>query len=329
MARRKRSHSSLNIWPGYVDALSTLLMVVTFVLLVFVVGQQFLSAAMTQREHTLEALKQEVSHLASMLSLSQDQVKNLTSTNSALSHAYHDKVAALSAAQSALHDKEQQLAETSTHDRTLQTAQAAEISHLSAQVAELSRQLQAITEALDIEKKAEASKDEQISDLGHKLNVALADKINLLKKYRSEFFGRLHDLLKNQPGVTVVGDRFVFQSEILFPPGSASLSPQGQQQIRTLARTFHEVSSSIPADLPWVLRVDGHADKQPIHTAFPSNWELSSARAITVVKMLIAEGIDPRHLAATGFSDYQPLDPGKTAEAYAHNRRIEFRLTDR
>lgn len=329
MARRKRPQSGLNIWPGYVDALSTLLMVVTFVLLVFVVGQQFLSAAITQREHTLETLKQEVSHLTSMLSLSEDKVKNLTSTNDALSHAYHEKNAALTAAQSALSDKEHQLEETSANDHTMQTAQATEINHLSAQVAELSQQLQAIATALDVEKKAEATKDQQISDLGNKLNIALADKINLLKKYRSEFFGRLRDVLKDQPGVTVVGDRFVFQSEILFPPGSASLSTQGQQQIRTLARTFHDVSSSIPADLPWVLRVDGHADKQPIHTAFPSNWELSSARAITVVKMLISEGIDPRHLAATGFSDNQPLDPGKTPEAYAHNRRIEFRLTDR
>lgn len=329
MARRKRSHSSLNVWPGYVDALSTLLMVVTFVLLVFVVGQQFLSVAMTQREHTLETLKQEVSRLANMLSLSQQQAKNLSASNAALTNAYHAKEAALATAQSTLQDKERQLAETNRSAGSMQTAQAGEISSLSAQVAELTRQLQTIAEALDVERKEAQSKDEQIADLDKKLNLALADKINQLKKYRSEFFGRLHDLLKNQSGITVVGDRFVFQSEILFPPGSAALSEQGKRQIRTLARTFHDVSATIPADIPWILRVDGHADKQPIHTAFPSNWELSSARAITVVKMLIAEGIDPRHLAATGFSDFQPLDSGNTAEAYAHNRRIEFRLTDR
>lgn len=329
MARRKRSQSGLNVWPGYVDALSTLLMVVTFVLLVFVVGQQFLSAAMTQREHTLDTLKQEVSHLASMLSLSQRQVSDLKNTNNTLSNNYNSTKSALTSAEASLSAKEKELTETNSKNQALQSAQQADIIGLSAQVAELSRQLQAIAQALDIEKKIEASKDEKIADLDKKLNIALADKINQLKKYRSEFFGRLHDLLKNQPGVTVVGDRFVFQSEILFPPGSAALSAQGEKQIKTLAHTFHDVSASIPKDIPWILRVDGHADKQPIRTAFPSNWELSSARAITVVKMLIAEGIDPHHLAATGFSDNQPLDHGSSPEAYAHNRRIEFRLTDR
>ncbi|MXV43654.1 peptidoglycan -binding protein [Saccharibacter sp. 17.LH.SD] len=322
MARRKRSQTRLNVWPGYVDALSTLLMVVTFVMLVFVVGQQFLSAAITQREHSLESLKRDLDRLSNMLSLSQDQVKTLNTRNQELTSQYQTT-------QNALHDKEQQLAEIHEKEQTAQNSQLAQINSLNAQLATLTQQLQAITQALDVEKRNETAKDAQISDLGKKLNIALADKVNTLKRYRSEFFGRLRDLLKNQPGISVVGDRFVFQSEILFPVGSATLSEQGKKQINTLARTLREISSTIPADIPWVLRVDGHADRQPIHTAFPSNWELSSARAITVVKMLIADGIDPHHLAATGFSVYQPLDPHSTPQAYAHNRRIEFRLTDR
>ncbi|MBS1103905.1 peptidoglycan -binding protein [Gluconobacter sp. Dm-62] len=333
MARRRRgSHNALDAWPGYVDALSTLLMVVTFVLLVFVVGQQFLSVSLSRREHTLDALQKQLAELSHMLSMTEDKNKSLSSTVATLSdEKQHNQVqlqtlsTQIAALTGQLQSKDQALA--SADDTSKQ--QNSKISDLQAQVEELTRQLQAISNALDIEKKAEQGKDAQIADLGNKLNLALADKVNQLKRYRSEFFGRLRDLLKDQKGVNVVGDRFVFQSEILFPQGSADLTPEGRKEITTLAHTFKQVASTIPTDLPWILRVDGHADRQPIHSAFPSNWELSSERAITVVKLLIAEGVDPRHLAATGFADYQPLDAASTPAAYARNRRIEFRLTDR
>ncbi|MBR0559009.1 peptidoglycan -binding protein [Neokomagataea anthophila] len=333
MARRRRgSHNALDAWPGYVDALSTLLMVVTFVLLVFVVGQQFLSVSLTRREHTLDALQKQLAELSHMLAMTEDKNRTLNATVASLGADKQHNEAQLTAlsAQLAtltgqLHDREQALTNADNAAKT----QTSKISDLQTQIDELTRQLQAISNALDLEKKNSTSKDDQIKDLGNRLNIALADKVNQLKRYRSEFFGRLRDLLKDQKGVNVVGDRFVFQSEILFPQGSADLTPAGRKEITTLAHTFKQVASTIPTDLPWILRVDGHADRQPIHSAFPSNWELSSERAITVVKLLINEGVDPHHLAATGFSDYQPLDSADTTAAYARNRRIEFRLTDR
>ncbi|MBS1036925.1 peptidoglycan -binding protein [Gluconobacter cerinus] len=333
MARRRRGpNNALDAWPGYVDALSTLLMVVTFVLLVFVVGQQFLSVALMRREHTLDALQKQLAELSHMLSMTEDKNKSLNATVASLANdkqKNEDQLKALAGQMALLNgqlqSKDQALASA---DSTSQQ-QNSKISDLQAQIEELTRQLQAISNALDIEKKNEQAKDTQIQDLGNKLNVALADKVNQLKRYRSEFFGRLRDILKNQKGVNVVGDRFVFQSEILFPQGSADLTTEGKKEIITLAKTFKQVSSTIPADIPWILRIDGHADRQPIHSAFPSNWELSSERAITVVKLLIAEGVDPHHLAATGFADFQPLDAASTPAAYARNRRIEFRLTDR
>ncbi len=322
MARRRHRSGSINAWPGYVDALSSLLMVVTFVLLVFVLGQEFLSATISQREHALENLKQELSHLSEMLSLSEAKVKTLAK-------AEQDQRTMVASLQTQLDEKQHKLDDAENHAKEVEGAQLGNIADLSSQITELTRQLQAVSSALELEKKNEMDKDARIAELGQKLNIALADKVNQLQRYRSEFFGRLRDILKNQPGIAIVGDRFVFQSEILFPSGSATLTPTGQKQIHTLARTFREVAATIPQDVPWILRVDGHADRQPIRSAYPSNWELSSARAITVVKTLIASGVDPHHIAATAFSGYQPLDNGTSPEALARNRRIEFRLTDR
>ncbi len=170
----------------------------------------------------------------------------------------------------------------------------------------------------------------QISALGSRLNAALAARVEELQRYRSDFFGRLRDVLGERADVRIVGDRFVFQSEVLFPPASAELSERGQQQIREIARVLQDISSRIPPDVNWLLRVDGHADRNPIRSPrFASNWELSAARAIAVAQLLIAEGLPPNRVAATAFGDNQPLDTADTPEAYARNRRIELRLTDR
>ncbi|GAN55383.1 peptidoglycan -binding protein [Tanticharoenia sakaeratensis] len=331
MARRRRTFH-LDVWPGYVDALSTLLMVVTFVLLVFVLGQAFLSVSLSKRQHTLDALQKEMAQLSAMLAMEQGKSRALGLNVASLTEE-RDKTRAEAAALSGqiatltgqITQKDAALASAGQTNES----EAQQITQLNQQLAELNQQLAAITAALDIAKKDLTARDQQINDLGNKLNLALADRVNQLKRYRSEFFGRMRDILKNQKGVEIVGDRFVFQSEVLFPQGSADLTPEGTREIRTLARTFKQVSSQIPTDIPWILRVDGHADRQPIHGTFASNWELSSERAITVVRVLISEGVDPHHLAATGFADYQPLDTSSTQAAYARNRRIEFRLTDR
>jgi chemotaxis protein MotB len=206
----------------------------------------------------------------------------------------------------------------------------AQVQLLNRQILALRQQLANLATALEAAEAANKEQEVQISDLGRRLNVALASKVQELARYRSEFFGRLREVLGKRKDVRIVGDRFVFQSEVLFETGSAELGAAGQQQLGELARTLNEIAVRIPKNLPWVLRVDGHTDRVPIHTPeFPSNWELSTARAISVVHFLIDQGIAADHLAATGFGEHQPLDPGSSEEALRRNRRIELKLTQR
>ena len=313
MPRRRGGHGNgLDAWPGYVDALSTLLLVVIFVLLVFVLGQAFLSVALNGRQHALERLSAEIAHLSDMLSLERSRESslrlNLASLDATLATSRKDLAS----------------------EKTLSASQASSVALLNAQLVELRAQLAAIASALDLSKTQLQARDVHIADLDRRLNIALADKVELLKKYQSEFFEKLSQVLAGEHGVAVVGDRFVFQSEVLFPVGSAELSAAGQAQIRKIASTLKQVVPRIPADVPWILRVDGHADRQrPKGGTDQTNWTLSAERAISVVRLLITEGIPARHLAATGFGEYQPLDNADTQAAYAKNRRIELRLTDR
>jgi len=162
------------------------------------------------------------------------------------------------------------------------------------------------------------------------LNAALANKVQELSRYRSEFFGRLSEILGGTEGVRIVGDRFVLQSELLFDQGSADLGDAGREQMIHLATTLKELAEKIPQDIDWILRIDGHTDTVPINNLrFPSNWELSAARAISVVKFLIVQGLPANRLAATGFGEYQPIDTGQGPEAMRRNRRIELKLTQR
>ena len=333
MRRRHSTRNGLDAWPGYVDALSTLLMVIIFVLLVFVLAQAFLSVALNGRQHVLDRLQSEMAQLTELLSLERVKTHDLGLSVATLRAQRERSEAARGALQAQAQTLGAQLAQETSQAQTeakLGSDAQAQVALLNQQLAELEKQLAAITEALDITQKDVRDRDAKISDLGNKLNLALADKVEQLKRYRSEFFGRLSQVLANRPGIRVVGDRFVFQSEVLFPPGSAELSKPGAEQMRALAGTLKQIGSEIPPDLPWVLRVDGHADRQRITGGhFATNWELSAGRAITVVKLLIDEGVRPQNVAAAAFSEYQPLDPGSTPEAFAKNRRIELRLTDR
>jgi chemotaxis protein MotB len=336
MRRRSSTRNGLDAWPGYVDALSTLLMVIIFVLLVFVLAQAFLSVALNGRQHVLDRLQREMAQLTELLSLERGKTHTLSLSMATLT-AQNQKAAAenralqgqaLALAAEIARDQGALQAQKQAADKLSSEAQA-QVALLNQQLAELEKQLAAITQALDISQQNVKDRDAKIADLGNKLNLALASKVEELKRYRSEFFGKLSALLANRPGIRVVGDRFVFQSEVLFPVGSAELSPAGADQMRTLAKTLKDIAQEIPPDISWVMRVDGHADRQPIAGSRQTNWELSAGRAITVVKLLIAEGVAPQHLAATAFAEYQPLDPASTPEAFAKNRRIELRLTDR
>ncbi len=470
LARRRGASDELNPWPGYVDALSTLLMVIIFVLLVFVLAQAFLSVALTGRDRALDRLNRQVAELTEMLSLERgragelqlsvatlnrtlqaanaqrdqlgrdlsvardEQAKGqaerdalradrdrlsarladaelqaqsalarnaqlqgrisetagrtdaagqetaavagqLADTKRQLAKAQADRAAvqaeldrtvkvdratvdarmadiarlndqvralqalrdelqrqvADAAAKSATEEQKQQaLAAQLADSEKLGESARAQIALLNQQVAQLRAQMEQVSAALDLSEKAGRDKDVQIAGLSTRLNTALASKVEELQRYRSEFFGRLREVLQNRQDIQVVGDRFVFQSEVLFPVGSADLTQSGQDQINKLAATLKQIMVEIPPDVNWILRVDGHADKQPLGKgAFSGNWELSSQRAINVVKLLVDDGIPPNRLAATGFGEFQPLDPADTPAAYAKNRRIELRLTDR
>jgi chemotaxis protein MotB len=453
LGRRRGAREQPNAWPGYVDALSTLLMVIIFVLLVFVLAQGFLSATLSSRDQALDRLDRQVAELTDLLALERGQGSELRASVGRLTEELRLATAAREAAQAqagalgeerdrqaaerdrlleertrlqarlsdlelsssgastriagleqrlaeaqaraealgggtaqtvreltearqqlqserasnaeqaqqlsrladqiraltALRDelerraaealaraegetRSRQQAETGAAEQTrLADSARAQVALLNRQLSELRSELSRIAGLLDAEEAAGRDKEAQITSLGQRLNAALAARVEELQRYRSDFFGRLRDVLGERPEIRVVGDRFVFQGEVLFPVGGAELSDAGRTQLRSLAGVLKEVSQRFPADLPWILRVDGHADRNPVRGGgrYASNWELSAARAIAVAQFLIGEGLPANHVAAAAFGDNQPLDPGDSPEALARNRRIELRLTDR
>jgi chemotaxis protein MotB len=422
---RGGSRRSINIWPGFVDALATLLLVVIFVLMVFMIAQYFLSTALTGRDEALQRLEREISELADILSLERDanadlrinlaqisselqsslvtreslqnqlaalaeerddlssELAGIVAARDAaerrfaelaaraglnqeeLEDAYKsieankekieaqlvelailkslrdDMVIKLASTEMALNTSEEEraklklsladaqalLAEKRAREKDLSSklVEAQDLSQdaqikielLNRQIASLRQQLARIEAILETTEAADKAKDVRIADLGRRLNVALASKVQELSRYRSEFFGRLREVLGDHPGIQIVGDRFVFQSEVLFDSGSAVLEAAGKEQMHQLAETLIELSANIPAEVDWILRVDGHTDVRPIATPeFPSNWELSTGRAISVVRYLTEQGIPAERLAATGFGQFQPLDPADTLAAF-------------
>ena len=201
---------------------------------------------------------------------------------------------------------------------------------LNQQLAALRQQIGALERALEVSESRDAESQTKIADLGRRLNVALAQRVQELSRYRSDFFGRLREILSDRENIRIVGDRFVFQSEVLFPSGSDVLQEEGTDEMAKLAEAIVALNREIPSDINWIIRVDGHTDNVPISGGrFEDNWELSTERAGAVVKYLISQGVPPERLAATGFGEYQPIDPENTPEARARNRRIEFKLTER
>ena len=218
----------------------------------------------------------------------------------------------------------------STRKNAYRRARWRKSSSSNQQIAALRRQLAAVEEALDLSEKRDKDSQSRIADLGQRLNVALAQRVQELSRYRSDFFGRLREILGNRADIRVVGDRFVFQSEIFFDTGQAVLRPEGKDELDKLAGALLDLEKEIPPEIAWVLRVDGHTDIRPIASSqFPSNWSLSASRAISVVQYLVSKGVSPQHLVAAGFGEFQPLDPSQNEEAYRRNRRIELKLTER
>ncbi|UXI68757.1 peptidoglycan -binding protein [Tahibacter amnicola] len=358
LATRRRG---LDIWPGFVDALTSLIMVMMFVLLLFAIGQFVLSDSLAGKNRALDSLNARVAELARTLSLAESaktaldaQVKELsaslgataaerdqfkTSLDAAQTEAARlgADVAALQKLKAELETEVAKLAgelgisqEETAKGKELSAQQVAQIELLNRQLAAVNTQLAQIQAALDVARKDITAKDLKIANLGKELNIALANRVGELERYRSEFFGRLREALGNRADVRIVGDRFVVPTDILFDSGSAELSPAALASMATLAMTVREVASEIPSTVDWVLRIDGHTDDRPIHTdRFPSNWELSSARAVSIVKYLVVQGLPAHRLSANGFGQFQPLDTSQTPEALARNRRIEIQLTNR
>jgi len=215
-------------------------------------------------------------------------------------------------------------------ERRLSADARAEVALLNRQITSLRLQLEEISRALQIAEVEKRQQEARLEDLGRRLNIALARQVNLLEQYRSEFFGRLREILGNNPYMRIEGDRFVFQAELLFDSGSARLGKEGKGHLTKLATTLLQLSKRIPKDINWVLRIDGHTDRVPIHNEqFASNWELSTARAVSVVRFLADQGIPEKRMLAAGLSKFHPIDPADTPEAYRKNRRIEIKLTSR
>jgi len=445
IANRHTRRSSIDIWPGFVDALAQLLMVIIFILLIFTAGQFYLSEALSGRDQALKQLQQQVTELADLLALEkrasedlrlgaaqlQAQLQSALSQRDVLSTGLAElakkadeaakradestgqlrspdtvvaadkdkielqlrqleslrrdidalkqvranleaKVAALAAAQQQgeqaagnlrdrakelearlageqdktvlaqkeIDDRDVRLRDLGTRAEQAEQALAAEkeisrnalvtVQQLSVQIAALRDQLARIAAALDASEAKAKQQQGQIVDLGKRLNLALVGKVEELARYRSEFFGRLREILGDRPDIRIVGDRFVFQSEVLFAPGHAVLDDDAKTQLQPVVDALKEIASEIPSDIKWILLVEGHTDRRPISTAqFPSNWELSTARAISVVRFAMDNGIAAERVAAAGFADTQPIDPGNTDDAYRRNRRIELKLTER
>jgi chemotaxis protein MotB len=340
LSRSRRRHGGIDYWPGFVDALSTLLLVVTFLMVLFMVAQYFVAQEASGKDSVLARLQKQIAQMADLLSLERSQKKNAQDEASSLrvtlnaSEAEKKRLAGLLSSEGQKGNSAEARVAAVTKQLDEQrglTAQAlAQIELLNQQIAALRKQISALENSLGDADKRDKQSQSQIADLGQRLNVALAKRVQELSQYRSTFFGELKKSLGDRDDIQVVGDRFVFQSEIFFDSGSADLTAEGHAQLDKLAVALEQLESRIPKELNWVLRIDGHTDIRPIATStFKSNWELSSSRAITVVKYLIGRGVQPNRLVAAGFGEFQPLASGGSDADLRRNRRIELKLTER
>jgi chemotaxis protein MotB len=333
---RARRRSEIDYWPGFVDALSTLLIGIVFLLSVFVLAQFFLSQEITGKDTALQRLEKQIAELTDLLALErtgkrelEDQL-TLLQTTLARTDAERGRLQGLVADATGEQGRAGRLQGELDAEKQISAKAQSAVETLNQQIAALRRQLAALEEALNATEAREKDAQTRIADLGARLNVALAQRVQELAKYRSDFFGRLRQVLSSRSDIRVVGDRFVFQSEVFFDAASATLKPEGRGELDKLAAVLVALGQEIPPDIPWILRVDGHTDTRKIATAqFPSNWHLSTARAVSVVDYLITRGLPPDRIAATGFGEFQPLETATTEEAYRRNRRIEFKITER
>jgi chemotaxis protein MotB len=340
LARRRASQRGIDYWPGFVDALSTLLLVIIFFLTVFMLGQFFVGRAADEKDKLISRLNAQIADLTDLLGLErgakQTLQQALEALNATLSIEQKDKadlstqIAAVTLDAAARGQTAQTLGEQLASEKESNDRAVDQIKLLNNQLAALRQQLSALEQALQVSEARDKDAQVKIQDLGQRLNLALAQRVQELTRYRSEFFGRLRELLGSRSDIRVVGDRFVFDAAVLFGAASDELGAEGLQQLDKLAPAIVDLEREIPPSINWVIRVDGHTDKRPLTGGrFADNWALSSARATAVVKYLISKGVSPQRMAAAGFGEFQPLSAGDTPDELAQNRRIEFKLTER
>src|ERR1700686_1314265 len=324
---RARRDVGINYWPGFVDALSTLILGIIFLLTVFVVVQFYLTQEVSGKDTALTRLNAQIAQLTEFLSLEKTgklsleeqlaQIRSSLSTAEGDRDRYRGLYEGIGSGAASAQGKVTELSGQLDAEKKLSSRALAQVEILNQQIAALRRQLAALEEALDATEKKDKESQTRIADLGQRLNVALAQRVQELSRYRSDFFGRLRAILGNRPDIRIVGDRFVFQSEVFFDTGQAVLKPEGRLELDQLASALLDLDKQIPPEIAWVLRVDGHTDVRPIASVqFPSNWALSAARAISVVQYLISKGVSPQRLVAAGFGEFQPLDPHRPQEAF-------------
>tara|TARA_Y100001001_G_scaffold3796_1_gene4100 strand:+ start:746 stop:1771 length:1026 start_codon:yes stop_codon:yes gene_type:complete len=337
---RRRSRSTTNVWPGYVDALSALLMLVIFMLLVYVVSQLYLSQTLSDRDTQLARLNAQLNELSELLGLEEsrsealeEQLTSVQARNDSLVgqlESTREQLMRQTAMADAQSERLARLEESIDEKEEMSASQQAMILRLSNQIASLREQLRQIASALELQEQMTAEKEQELEQVSRRLNTLLAERVSQLEQYQSEFFARLRDILAGNENVRIVGDRFLLPSELLFASASAQLGEEGRRELDKLADLLLDVSARIPDDVDWILRIDGHTDVLPINTErFPSNWELSTARAVAVVRYLAAQGVPERRMAAAGFGEFFPVAEGTSPEALQRNRRIELKLTDR
>jgi chemotaxis protein MotB len=338
---RGRRDRQVDYWPGFVDALSTLLLAIMFLLSVFVLAQFLLSQEISGKDAVLNRLNSQINELTQLLALersnaqdSEDQLLNLQASLAAVEGERTRLEQLLARGAGAGQQADQRITSlTGELAEQQQVSQRAlsQVELLNQQIAALRSQIGALESALEVSEARDRESNTKIADLGRRLNVALAQRVQELNRYRSDFFGRLREILSDRENIRIVGDRFVFQSEVLFPSGSEVINDAGRDEMQKLAGAILELQREIPPEINWVLRVDGHTDNIPLSGTgrYRDNWELSSARATSVVKFLIANGVPANRLVAAGFGEFQPLDEAETPEARNRNRRIELKLTER
>ncbi len=340
-ARARGRREQASYWPGFVDALSTLLLAIMFLLSVFVLAQFLLSQEISGKDTVLDRLNSQINELTDLLALEKSENQDLEDQIRALAASLNSAQTEQSRLQALLSEgagvageaekRAETLSETLDEERKVSRRALSQVALLNQQLSALRKQVAALEDALDASEEKDRESSAKIADLGKRLNVALAQRVQELNRYRSDFFGRLREILGNRQDIRVVGDRFVFQSEVLFPSGGAELNEAGLGEMTKLAKALIELGGEIPEEIDWVLRVDGHTDNVPLSGTgrYRDNWELSSARATSVVQYLIEQGVPARRLVAAGFGEFQPLDAEDTEEARDRNRRIELKLTEK